>query len=153
MRSDDFDGDEDFIEFLMKHYKAKPSSDGSYTVETNNGIYRISRLQPNTASSERDSFKQRKGFNKILIPRSRKDASATEDNDVEPNLDNRIRRKHGIKGMFPNPGEILGHADSDSSSETNPLIRIDPPFPSKSNHKRFPEPDPDHYNPSKGFDI
>lgn len=153
MRYDGFDGDEDFIEFLMKHYKAKPNPDGSYTVETSNGVYRIARQLPTAASSECASFKQEGGFDGIPIPRNRRDSRAIGDDDVYPNLDNRIRRHHKVKGMFPEPGEILGHADSDSSSETNPLINIDPPFPSKNKHKRFPEPDPDHYNPSNGFDI
>lgn len=146
--------DENFIEFLMKHYKVSVNQDSSYTVETSSGTYHITKeSKPSNMLTEYGVSRQEGSFDKIPIFQKGDRKHTIGRDDLRPDFDGKIKRKHKIKGMLSDPDEIprLG-GDSDSSSETNPLINISPPFPSKGKHKKFPEPDPDHYNPN-GFDI
>lgn len=156
MKRDSFGEDKNFIEFLMRHYKVCENTDGSYTVETSNGTYSVVRqFKSGTLPTQFDASKREESFNKTPISRDRKDRRyVIGRDDVRPDFDCRIGRKHKIKGMFPDQGEMPNpDGDFDSSSEANPLISVDPAFPSKSRHKKFPEPDPDDYNPPSGFDI
>lgn len=130
--------EENLIDYISQRFEVIIQPDGSYIVKDSQNTYKISkidylddksRLFPLPLGPE-GNLKN----NKILHPEIGSD-------DKEPNFDPSIKRHNPIHGMFP-----------DFENRQKPLFQTDPTHPGKKNHKNWPEPDPDNFDPGKKLD-
>lgn len=134
------DGSDDLIKYISQKFEVTPEIDGSYVVHDDKNTYLITLIKSSTKPSH-----------SAIIPIYDETTTSEESlilhpkvgkNDKEPDFDATIKKKDPIQGMFP----------SFEKNQKKPLLQFDPTCPGKKNKKKWPEPDPDNFDPGKNLD-
>ena len=133
----------DLIKHLETHFTLRQNPDGSISIDTSDGPFKLFKDEDCPKTGKSNSFDKMPEFNKKAGP-----SSPFGSDDINPDLENRIRSKHTIQGMIPDL-ETIRKKNKDDSSDENPFIKKDPTFPPFKGGNNFPDPDPDDYYPPR----
>lgn len=137
--------DDELKRLILSAFQIEENGNGSYNVIAKDGIYNVSKISDVKSQIENVAEQKKINFDKIPNFKPSNNKGFIGDDDKNPNFDNRISG-HGHKGMFPD-NKVFNES---SENDENPLIMEDVKFPGKKANK-FPEPDPDHFNPPGNF--